>query len=82
MDYCRFILDKHSEVLDEELLTRIEKAYQNFLTYYMDLDFWYHAYLDTINFSDSKASKKMGNNRRVFRFTLHSYYTFSGIQTF
>lgn len=60
MDYCRFILDKHSEVLDEELLTRIEKAYQNFLTYYMDLDFWYHAYLDTINFSDSKASKKWG----------------------
>lgn len=60
MDYCRFILNKHREVLDDELLTRIQKAYQSFQTYYTDLDFWYHAYLDTINFSDSKASKKWG----------------------
>lgn len=60
MDYCRFLLDRHSAVLDNEIQTKIQKAYQDFLTYYTDLDFWYHAYLDTINFKDSKASKKWG----------------------
>lgn len=60
MDYCKFLLDRHCEVLDDNTQTKIQKAYHDYHTYYTDLDFWYHAYLDTINFRDSKASKRWG----------------------
>ena len=60
MDYCNFLLDRHQAVIGDETCMKIQQAYQDFLTYYTDLDFWYHAYLDTISFSDSKVSKRWG----------------------
>lgn len=60
MDYCDFLLERHKKVIREETQMKIQQACKDFLTYYTDLDFWYHAYLDTISFSDSKVSKRWG----------------------
>lgn len=60
MDYCQFLLNRYSTVIKNREQAENKLAYQNFLSYYKDLDFWYHAYVDTISFSDSKASKKWG----------------------
>lgn len=60
MDYCDFLLERHKKVIREETQMKIQQACKDFLAYYTDLDFWYHAYLDTISFSDSKVSKRWG----------------------
>lgn len=63
MAYCDFLLRKYGnepDIIDNGIKEKITQAYQDFLTYYTDLDFWYHAYLDTIGFNDSKASKRWG----------------------
>lgn len=60
MDYCRFLMERHSTVIDNETRIKLQQSYQDFLNYYTDLDFWYNAYLDTISFSDSKVSKRWG----------------------
>ena len=53
-------MERHSTVIDNEIRIKLQQSYQDFLNYYTDLDFWYHAYLDTISFSDSKVSKRWG----------------------
>lgn len=58
--YCDFLLSQYSTIIDRRVQRKLEEAYNDFFTYYADLDFWYHAYLDTISFRDSKVSKRWG----------------------